>query len=177
LTADTTGHHPTDDEAGDSVPMMWLANNLRDSRGENPKASVQPVLGARRDDAYAPPSRFAFLFGRWPPAVTPAPWACSDLHFRLPVTDCNAPGTAPMALTNAEKQARYRERHLENGTKTRGHFILEVTTKAKLLRLAHHRNCSVPALIGDLAASAERRVTAQLSGKALKRYYGEKYLP
>ncbi len=25
-----------------------------------------------------------------------------------------------MALTNAEKQAKYRERHLENGTKTRG---------------------------------------------------------
>jgi hypothetical protein len=70
-----------------------------------------------------------------------------------------------MALTNAEKQARYRERHLENGTKTRGHFFLEATTKAKLLRLAHHRNCSVPALISDLAASAERRVTAQLSGK------------
>jgi hypothetical protein len=82
-----------------------------------------------------------------------------------------------MALTNAEKQARYRERHLENGTKTRGHFFLEATTKAKLLRLAHHRNCSVPALIGDLAASAERRVTAQLSGKALERYYGEEQLP
>jgi DNA-binding transcriptional ArsR family regulator len=71
-----------------------------------------------------------------------------------------------MALTNAEKQARYRERHLENGTMTRGHFFLEATTKAKLLRLAHHRKCSVPALIGDLAASAERLLTAQLSGKA-----------
>jgi hypothetical protein len=59
-----------------------------------------------------------------------------------------------MALTNAEKQARYRERHLENGTKTRGHFFLEATTKAKLLRLAHHRNSSVPELIGDLASSA-----------------------
>ena len=78
---------------------------------------------------------------------------------------------------NAEKQARYRERHLGNGTKTWGHFFLEATTKAKLLRLAHHRNCSVPALIGDLAASAERQVTAQLSGKTLKRYYGEEQLP
>jgi hypothetical protein len=28
------------------------------------------------------PSRFAFFFGRWPPAVTPTPWACCDLHFR-----------------------------------------------------------------------------------------------
>jgi hypothetical protein len=36
-----------------------------------------------------------------------------------------------------------------------GHFFLEAATKAKLLRLAHHRNCSVPALIGDMAASAE----------------------
>jgi hypothetical protein len=35
-----------------------------------------------------------------------------------------------MALTNGEKQARYRERHLENGTKTRGHFFLEATAKA-----------------------------------------------
>jgi hypothetical protein len=68
-------------------------------------------------------------------------------------------------------------RHLENGTKTRGHFFLEATTKAKLLRLAHHRNCSVAALIDDLAARAERRVTAQLSGKALKRYYGEEDRP
>jgi hypothetical protein len=49
-----------------------------------------------------------------------------------------------------------------------------LTTKAKLLRLAHHGNCGVPVLIGDLTASAERRVTAQLSGKALKRYYREK---
>jgi hypothetical protein len=49
-----------------------------------------------------------------------------------------------------------------------------LTTKAKLLRLAHHRNCSVPVLIGGLTASAERRVTAQLSGNPLKRYYREK---
>jgi hypothetical protein len=76
-----------------------------------------------------------------------------------------------MVLSNAEKQARYRERHLQNGTKTRGHFILEVTTKAKLLRLARHRNCSVTAVIDALVASAERRATSRLSGKALKRYY------
>jgi hypothetical protein len=78
-----------------------------------------------------------------------------------------------MALTNAEKQARYRERHLENGTKTRGHFFLEATTKAKLLRLGHHRKLRRACADRRLAASAERRVTAQLSGNALKRYYGE----
>jgi hypothetical protein len=74
-----------------------------------------------------------------------------------------------MAFTNSEKQARYRERHLENGTNIRGHFFLEATTKAKLLRLAHRRNCSVPALM----AIRPQAPTAQLSGKALKRYYGE----
>jgi hypothetical protein len=46
-----------------------------------------------------------------------------------------------------------------------------IPTKAKLLRLAHHRNCSVTALIDDLAASAERRATSQMSPKALKQYY------
>ena len=68
-----------------------------------------------------------------------------------------------MALTNAEKQARYRERHLENGTKTRGHFFLEATTKAKLLRLARHRNCSVPAKVRRRkgAAATKRAGTAK----------------
>jgi hypothetical protein len=76
-----------------------------------------------------------------------------------------------MLLTNAEKQARWRERHLKKGTKSRGHFILEATTKAKLLRLAHPRNCSVTELLDDLAASAERRATSRMSPKALKHYY------
>jgi hypothetical protein len=111
--------------------------------GHNPFRTVMR-LGTRRTLRMPDVRRrlcaaFKICRGR-PRAITPTPWACCDLHFRLPVTDCNAPGTASMALTNAEKQARYRERHLENGTKTRGHFILEATTKAKLLRLAHHRN-------------------------------------
>jgi hypothetical protein len=76
-----------------------------------------------------------------------------------------------MALTNAEKQARYRVRHLESGTRSRGHFILEATTKAKLVRLAHHKGCTMTALIDDLAARAERRVTSRMSPKALKQYY------
>jgi hypothetical protein len=77
-----------------------------------------------------------------------------------------------VALSNAEKQARWRERHLknENGTKCRIPLTVEATTKAQLRRLAHHRNCSIPTLIAALVASAERRVTAQLSGKALKAY-------
>jgi hypothetical protein len=44
---------------------------------------------------------------------------------------------------------------------------------AQLKRITCHKGCSVTFVIKAWAASAERRVTAQLSGKALKRYYGE----
>jgi predicted DNA-binding ribbon-helix-helix protein len=77
-----------------------------------------------------------------------------------------------MALTNAEKQARYRERHLGvDGEKARVQLFLSASTKAQLDRLARRKDYTVTALIEELAASAERRVTAKLSGRARKRYY------
>jgi hypothetical protein len=46
-----------------------------------------------------------------------------------------------MALTNAEKQAHWRERHLKNGnaTKLRAQFIFEASTRAQLKRIACHK--------------------------------------
>jgi hypothetical protein len=77
-----------------------------------------------------------------------------------------------MALTNAEKQARYRERHLGvNGEKRRLTLFIDATTGAQLERLAHRKGYSVTAVVEELAASAERRATSRLSGKALKTYY------
>jgi hypothetical protein len=77
-----------------------------------------------------------------------------------------------MALTNAEKQARYRERHLgRRGEKARVQLFLGIDTKAQLGRLAHRKGYTITALVEELAASAERRTVAKLSGKALKRYY------
>lgn len=77
-----------------------------------------------------------------------------------------------MALTNAEKQARYRQRHLgRHGEKARVQLFLSAGAKAQLGRLARRKDYTVTALIEELAASAERRVTAKLSGKARKRYY------
>jgi hypothetical protein len=83
-----------------------------------------------------------------------------------------------MALTNAEKQASWRERppKKENGTKLRAQFIFDASTRAQLKRIACHKGCSVTSLIKECqrrfeAASAERRITHQLSGKALKHYY------
>jgi hypothetical protein len=76
-----------------------------------------------------------------------------------------------MALTNAETQARWRERHPIDGTKCRLPLILDASTKAQLRRLARHKDYTVTALIGEWAATAERWVTARLTGKSLKRYY------
>jgi hypothetical protein len=78
-----------------------------------------------------------------------------------------------MPLTNAEKQRAYRERHLgTRGGKTRIQLFLSTGTRAQLGRLARRKDYTVTALIEELVASAERRVTAKLSGKALKAYYG-----
>jgi hypothetical protein len=77
-----------------------------------------------------------------------------------------------MALTNTEKQARYRERHLGvDGEKVRVGLILDAGTRVQLGRLARHKHCTITALVEDLVESAERRATARLSGKALKTYY------
>jgi hypothetical protein len=78
-----------------------------------------------------------------------------------------------MALSNAEKQARWRERHLkhENGTKLRAQFIFDANTINTLKRVAKHRECSVASLIRTWAASAERRIVGRLSPREEKRYY------
>lgn len=77
-----------------------------------------------------------------------------------------------MALTNAEKQARYRERHLGvDGEKARVQLFLNASTKAQLGRLARHRGYSLTMMIEELAARAERRTVASLTPKALKAYY------
>jgi hypothetical protein len=76
-----------------------------------------------------------------------------------------------MALTNAEKQARYRERHLGvDGGKRRLTLFIDANTGAQLDRLAHRKGYSVTAVVEELAASADRRVAGQLSGKALRAY-------
>jgi hypothetical protein len=66
----------------------------------------------------------------------------------------------------------WRERKLknENVTKLRAQFIFDASTRAQLKRIGHHKGCSVTSLIKEWAASADRRITHQLSGKALKQY-------
>jgi hypothetical protein len=85
----------------------------------------------------------------------------------------NAARITSMALRNAEIQARYRERHLGfNGEKKRIQLFISINARAQLERRARHKCYSVTALIEEWPASAERRATARLKGKALKTYYG-----
>jgi hypothetical protein len=79
-----------------------------------------------------------------------------------------------MALSNSEKQARYRERHLDvDGEKVRVGLIANATTRAKMERLARHRGYTITVLVEELVESAERRATRKLTGKALKAYLDE----
>jgi hypothetical protein len=79
-----------------------------------------------------------------------------------------------MALINAETQASWRERHLknENGTKFCALSSFSRQHQGPAQAVACHKGCSVTSLIKEWAASAERRINHQLSGKALKQYYG-----
>jgi hypothetical protein len=77
-----------------------------------------------------------------------------------------------MALTSAEKQRRYRERHLGfDGNKDRLQLLISVPAKAQLARLARHRGYTITKLIEDLAEQAERVVIAELPWKQHKNYY------
>jgi hypothetical protein len=86
----------------------------------------------------------------------------------------NAGGAAFMPLSNSEKQARFIERHLGvNGEKARVGLILNATTRTKMSRIARHKGYTITAMIEELVGSAERRITARLSGRARKRYYAD----
>jgi hypothetical protein len=76
-----------------------------------------------------------------------------------------------MALSEAEKQRRYRERHLGvDGTKQRIQCFLSVHAKAQLDRLASYHGYTVTRIIEDLAAHAERAVLGRLPPKEESAY-------
>jgi hypothetical protein len=75
------------------------------------------------------------------------------------------------ALTNAERQRAFRERHLGvGGEKVRVELILERDAAAQLRRLARHRGLSVAEVVEQLAGRTERRVLAGLSPARERRY-------
>lgn len=60
-----------------------------------------------------------------------------------------------MGMTAAERQRRYMQRHVADGTDTRTVFMLSAQAHAALRRLARHRGCSQRALVESLLLAAE----------------------
>ena len=82
---------------------------------------------------------------------------------RLWYNPISAVGAMSVTLTNAEKQARYRERHLGvDGEKVRVGLNLNAGTRAKRGRLARHRGYTITALVEEPIKRAEQPVTARL---------------
>jgi hypothetical protein len=74
-------------------------------------------------------------------------------------------------LTNAERQARYREKHMESieGDKERAQFIFEIGTKKRLERIPRHYGyLSATALIEQWAARVASEVAEKEEQKAKK---------
>jgi len=68
-----------------------------------------------------------------------------------------------VALTSAEKQRRYRERHLGvHGSKERIQLFVSVQTKAQLGRLARHYGYTITRIIEDLVKDADRAIFDRL---------------
>jgi hypothetical protein len=77
-----------------------------------------------------------------------------------------------MAMTNAEKQRAYRERHLGfDGEKSRMQLVLSVRSKFQLERVARHKGYSVTALVEELAAQAEHRIINRMTPKQHQDYF------
>jgi len=80
-----------------------------------------------------------------------------------------------MALSNAERQRLYRQRHLgkmsEGGDKQFLRLVLDVSTRNKLKRIAKHRGVSVPALITTWADRAEQRILDKATASEQRKYY------
>jgi len=77
-----------------------------------------------------------------------------------------------VTLTNAEKQARYRERHLDvDGEKVGVGLNLNAGTRAKMGRLGARPRLYNNRSVDEVVERAELRVTARLRSRALKANY------
>ena len=78
---------------------------------------------------------------------------------------------AKRPFTNAERQARYRQR-LRNvdGKRRRLSLFLDLHVRRQLERIARHKRYTVTALIEEWAAKAEQRITARMTLKEEKAY-------
>jgi hypothetical protein len=77
---------------------------------------------------------------------------------------------AKRPLTGAERQARYRKKHMESvdGDKERAQFIFAIGTKKRLARIARHYGLSATALIEQWTRQEASEIAEQKERKAKK---------
>jgi hypothetical protein len=119
------------------------------------QATLQSIArsGDRKNFPLICARRHAYLWQAIPGLLPPRLW----------YNHISAVGAISVTLTNAEKQARHRERHLGvDGEKVGVGLNLKAGTRAKMGRLACRRGYTIAALVEELVERAERRVTARL---------------
>jgi hypothetical protein len=80
-----------------------------------------------------------------------------------------------MALTPAEKQRRYCQRHLgRHGNKATLQLTIDTHARAALRRIARHHGYTVTKLIEITAVRLERNILGRLSEAKRKAYLNEK---
>ena len=79
------------------------------------------------------------------------------------------------AQSNAERQAAYRQRHLNDveGQGERINMVVTVQAKAQLERLARHYGVTKRELLVRVLAEAERKLVDRLGRAAEKSYYDD----
>jgi len=77
-----------------------------------------------------------------------------------------------MTSTSAERQRRYRQRHLKDveGTKSRLQAIVDYRTVTALRRMALHTGESITHVVDRIVLDAEKTITDNLSASAYNTY-------
>lgn len=78
-----------------------------------------------------------------------------------------------MVMTNAQRQAKYREQRLKdgNGTGSRLNLVIDNGAHLALKRLALRYGVTVTALVERLAMDEQRHLTETLSGEEQDKFY------
>jgi hypothetical protein len=78
-----------------------------------------------------------------------------------------------MAMSAAEKQARYRQRHIKDGDRERLQAVISLHAKLALGRLARHYGLTLAGMLERLALEEAARVTTGMDSDQFKRFVGE----
>ncbi len=78
-----------------------------------------------------------------------------------------------MAMSNAEKQASYRQRKIKEGEGERLQSVISLHAKRALERLARHAGIPQAAMLERLILEEQHRITAGMDGDAHRDYVGE----